>query len=216
MTEPTLFDLVMGSELVQLSMGEYAIVRRIYRDEVWAAIQDYFTQDHVRITRFKNLMRKAMANAFVEAIEIGYFDGGGGEWGKEATPDDRKWAQARTNAEMGFIESLFYELRDLKSEGMEAWIGEADKRAEGYCKTLDAVYSEAKLRGARDVMLTFGGNSGQESCETCQKLMGKRHKASWWLKRGLVPGRPGNRNYICGSWQCQHFLFDDTGKVWTA
>lgn len=211
----TIFDLVMGEQLTQLSLGEYAEVRRMYRNEIWAAIQDYFIQEKVRITRFKNLMRKAMANAFVEAIEIGFADGGGGDWGKDAEPEDRQWAAARTNAEMGFIESLFYELRDLKSEGVDAWTGEADRRADGYAKTLDAVYSEAKLRGSKSIMLTFGGSDGEESCKTCQKLKGQRHKASWWIKRGLVPGRPGNHAFECGGWQCQHILWDDTGKVWT-
>ena len=215
MTEPTLFDLVMGAELVQLSLGDYAEVRRIYRGEIWAAIQDYFTQDHVRITRFRNLMKKAMVNAFLLAIEIGFADGGGGVWATDAEPEDKQWAAARTNAELGFIDSLFYQLKDLKIEGMEAWIGEADRRAEGYCKTLDSIYSEAKMRGARNIVLTFGGHDGAESCATCQKLKGQRHKASWWIKRNLIPGRPGNHSYICGGWQCQHFLFDDTGKVWT-
>lgn len=212
----TIFDLVFGAQITRLSLGEYAEIRRMYRGEIWAAIEDYFTQEHVRITRFKNQMRKAMANAFAEAIEIGFADGGGGDWGKDAEPDDRKWARARTNAEMGFIESLFYELRDLKSEGPEAWIGEADKRADGYCKTLDSVYSEAKLRGAKNMMLTFDGHDGVESCSTCTKLKGQRHKASWWIKRGLIPGRPGNHAFECGGWQCQHYLYSDDGKVWTA
>ena len=212
----TVFDLVLGQELIQLTLGEYAEVRRIYRGEIWAAIQDYFTQDNVRITRFRNFMKKSMVNAFLGAIEVGFFDGsGGGLWSKDAEPADKQWAAARTNAELAFIDSLFYQLKELKSEGPEAWIGEADRRADGYCKTLDSVYSEAKLRGAKSMMLTFGGRSGVESCPECTKLMGKRHKASWWIKRNLIPGRPGNHSFSCGGFQCEHFLFSDDGQVWT-
>jgi len=117
-----------------------------------------------------------------------------------------------------FVEELFQRLKDLKKqvaeEGAGILSGVANKRSEGYARALDGVYSEGKIRGAKNIMLTFGGPDGNESCKTCQKLKGKRHRASWWKNHGLTIYR-GNDNYECGCWQCEHFLFDDKGNVYT-
>ena len=70
---------------------------------------------------------------------------------------------------------------------------------------LKEVYNNAKMRAMPNMMVTFDGDDGAESCDTCQKLKGKRHKISWFVSRNYIPPfgtglecHPGRR--------CQHYL----------
>lgn len=71
--------------------------------------------------------------------------------------------------------------------------------------------SQGRLRAQKNAMLTFTGPDGMESCKTCQKYKGQRHRANWWVSRGLVPSI-GNEMFECGGWKCQHYLQSDTGQ----
>jgi hypothetical protein len=63
-------------------------------------------------------------------------------------------------------------------------------------------------------MLTFTGVDGMQSCRTCQRLKGKRMKASWRINNNLVPGG-GNHAYECKGYYCLHFLITDDGQPYT-
>lgn len=211
----TLLDLVSGavlSKLVQLSTGDYAPIRSAYLMEVSGILTEYLLTDRAKITKYKNAFKRAIASTFYNAFDLGLVDGGGQA---PAEGDDLAWINAKVMAEFGYLDSLFQQLKELKSEGKDAWAGEPERRAEGYARTLDGVYSEGKMRGGRDVMLTFDGDDGQESCPECQKWKGKRHKASFWIKRGLIPGQPGNDAFSCHGYNCRHYLFNDKGEIWT-
>jgi hypothetical protein len=70
-----------------------------------------------------------------------------------------------------------------------------------------------KLYALGNIMLTFDGDDGEESCFDCQMYKGQRHKRNWWADRGLLE-RNGNPNYECGRWDnCHHDFRDDKGKV---
>lgn len=199
----------------EFDLNDYAPIRQAYEMTVAGVITEYLYTDKARITGFKGQIKREMIESFTLAFDQGYADGGGDPQEKER--DDDAWLTAKMNAEIGYIDQLFQQLKELKDEAKEdptVLDGEAQRRAEGYARTLDGVYSEGKVRGGKNVMLTFGGEDGDENCNTCKKLKGKRHRAKWWVKRGLTIFR-GNQNYECGCWQCWHFLFDDTGKVWT-
>jgi hypothetical protein len=208
----TVFDLA----LVQLTMGEYVQIRFAYREELSGLIYEYLHTDNVKVTSYKNQYKRAIQEAFYPAFELGIKDGGGEPPAQGA---DLEWINAKAEAEWGFADSLFSALKELKAlakeEGEQVLDGVPDQRADGYARTLDGIYSEGKTRGAANKMLTFGGEDGAESCKTCQKLKGKRHRASWWIKKGLMPGQPGNGNYECGGYQCQHYLFDDFGNIYS-
>ena len=210
-----LFDLSAAAAAIQLSIGDYAPIRQAYKLEVGAAINEYLYTDNVRITRFRNTFKKAILRAFYPAFEQGLVDGGGEA---PAQGEDLEWINSRVDQEFSFVDGLFMQLRDLKKqaeeEGRGILEGVADAKSEGYARTLDGVYNQGKVRGAGNKMLTFGGSDGAESCKTCQRLKTQRHRASWWKKHGLIIER-GNDNYDCGCWQCEHFLFDDQGHVYT-
>ena len=207
--------IARAAAVAELSVGDYAPTRNAYQMEVGGYINEYLYTDKARVTKYVSGVKRAIVNAFYPAFEQGLLDGGGTA---PAQGDDLEWINSKVEAEFGFVEELFQRLKDLKKqvaeEGPGILSGVANKRSEGYARALDGVYSEGKIRGAKNIMLTFGGPDGNESCKTCQKLKGKRHRASWWKNHGLTIYR-GNANYDCGCWQCEHFLFDDKGNVYT-
>lgn len=70
-----------------------------------------------------------------------------------------------------------------------------------------------KLAELGNIMLTFDGDDGEESCDDCQRYKGQRHRRNWWAKRGLLE-RNGNDNYECGRWSnCHHDFRNDKGEV---
>jgi hypothetical protein len=206
-------DDAIALTLAEMAVGAYAPIRSAYATEINGAIIEYLFTEGARVTKFRNRYKKAVADYFEDAFRMGYTDGGGDA--NEMDPDDQEWLSAAITGEWGYVEDLFLQMKNIKNElTQEEMIEWAAARAEGYAKTLDGVYNQGKLRGLKGIMLTFGGDDGEESCATCQRLKGKRHSAQWWIKRGLTIFR-GNRNYECGCWQCQHFFFDDKGRVYT-
>jgi hypothetical protein len=211
-------ELSTSAARVHLSIGDYEPKRTKYRNAVYAAVNDFlFTEEGARITRFRNAFKTAVVDAFVPAFEQGIEDGGGEP---PAQGDDLEWINAQVQSEFGYIDAVFQDLKALKKQSIEDGIeilnGVADARANGYARGLDAIYNQGRVRGAKNRMLTFGGDDGLESCPDCQRMKGQRHRASWWVRHGLVPAR-GNQNYACGTWPpyCQHFLYDDAGDLFT-
>jgi hypothetical protein len=203
--------------VIMLAMGDYAPIRERYRSIIYTAVLEFLSGDK-SIASFKNVAKRAIQEAFYPAAEQGMKDGGGEP---PLQGEDLQWLNGRTDAERANIDSMFQSLKELRADPEPLTTDEkflaANTRADNYATTLDSIYSEAKTRGAGATMLTFGGTDGHAPefpCPECKKLKGQRHRASWWISRGLIP-YPGNTNFTCGTWQCQHYLYDDTGKVYT-
>ena len=210
---------VTARAILELSIGDYFPIRQAYRTRIFTAILD-FLANGANILKSRNAAKIAVQESFYPAAEIGIKDGGG-----EAPlqGDDLAWLNGRAEMERANIDSLFSQLSALRKDpdfNKSEADAIAEARADGYTTTLDGIYSEAKLRGAKNKMLTFGGEDGHSPgfpCPTCKRLKyphPARHRASWWISHGLVPTR-GNSAYECGVWQCKHFLYDDGGNVWT-
>jgi hypothetical protein len=181
-----------------------------YHDEITQALVDFF--EGASITTTRNAMKRAMIQAFGDAFDAGYVEGGG-----TLPVDDESlaWLEERLNQEALFIDGLFAEAKELRKIEDYDWFAWASQRADGYTRTLREIHNQAKIFASGNIMLEFGGKDGKENCPTCHKLKGKRHKLSWWVARGLVPG-PGNMNYECAGYNCEHYLFNPkTGERFT-
>lgn len=199
-------------------VGDMATISAQYHDAITQAVIDYFTGDR-RIQDARGDYKHAVAQAFGDSFETGWLDGGG-----ELPVDDdaNEWLTARMEAEFGYVAILFQQMKELKKEDDKDfdYFAFATARADGYTATLRTVHAEGKVRAAGNKLLTFTGTDGspdhicQSTNGTCVRLMGQRHRASWWVSRGLIPG-PGNSNYDCGGWNCQHFLADNDGNKFT-
>lgn len=207
--------ILQGKRKAELARGiggmSYQQMQDGYANDIYAAMNDYLFNGQ-SVTKFRNAFKRAVLEYFDGAFHIGYLEGGGVIG--EMTEEDRAWLVARQNAEVGYVDILFQDLKAARAQAAETGANLADlafKKSESYAKTLGAIYSEGKARGAGNMMLRLEGPDGFESCETCQKYKGQWHTAKWWVENGLVPG-PGNHNYECGGYNCQHRLFDREGK----
>jgi hypothetical protein len=160
--------------------------------------------------RYKNEVRKAIAEDFPAAFYSGYVDAGG----EETEDDDETWLTARVREELDYIDGVFAWLREQR-DNETATEDAITARVEKWLGGVNSAYTEGKLRGAKNVMLTFGGEDGEESCKECQKYKGQRHSARWWLAHDLIR-RNGNENFSCGRWEdCHHDLYTDKGELYT-
>mgnify|MGYP001443575275 CR=1 FL=1 len=200
------------------AVGDYASIRGAYYNGIFESVSNYLG-GYMGIATARGEMKKACATAFLDAFETGWVDTQGAGATYEPEPEDSEWLATRMQQEFAFIDSTFQTMKAMKADAEEPLtedeiVSYATARAVGYTASLDAVYGQGKLRSQKNKMLTLDGPDGQESCRTCQKYKGQRHRASWWISRDLVPA-PGNENYECGGWQCQHILSDDSGNQWT-
>jgi len=188
------------------ALNSYEGVRNDYWASVYDAVEGYLRSDRP-ITSYRSGMYNAMNSAFQTAFEYGYTEAGG------EVPIDaeaQEWLDGAIAGERGNIANLFQTLKDGRGE-LDA-VAEGFARADGYSSTLDQIYSTGKTYGAKNMMLTFVGDDGKESCTDCKRLKGQRHRASWWISKDLIPG---SSNYECGGWNCEHYLEDDKGNRFT-
>lgn len=192
--------------------GEYDDhIRADHWTDIYEAVYNYLTSSE-SITKYRNDARKAVVNNFPPAFYSGYADESGGS---ETEDDDEAWLTKAMNEALTFVDEMFSSLKDKRGqEGLEA-DAEASTRADGYRGTLDTVYSQGKLRGAKNQTLEFDGDDGEESCTTCVGLKGKRRTIKWILENDMIPG-PGNENFVCNGYKCQHFWKNPkTGERYT-
>jgi len=204
----------LGLDLSSKAAG-YKTIRAEYVRAVRNILDDYLTsRDPVAV--YRNLHRRAATEAFFDAFNVGYKDGGGGEM-DDQDDEDREWLAVRTDAELGYVGELFQSLKQLRDgfHAEEITAGElrdeVARRSQGYVDGLDMVYAEGKLRGAKNIMLTMVGQDGIMSCRDCQRNKGKRYSARKWLRIGYPP----SRDYECKGYQCQHYLENDDGNRFT-
>lgn len=183
------------------------------RDGLWIAIYDsiydYLNGD-LTIYYAKQKMALAISEAYVNTTDVAYQDGGGE---LPIDEDTASFANGEVQAQLGFVDSLFTSLKQLKKEDDYDANAEAADHADGYTTSLDGLYNGVKMGAAGSKMLTLAGTDGKVSCSDCQKYKGQRHKASWWLSRGIFG--PPFRMFECGGWECQHLFEDDDGKEFT-
>lgn len=189
----------------------YPTLRRQYRTIIYGAVSGYL-EGSGSVTRWTNLAGRAVLDYFSKAFYRGYTDAGGAE----TEPDDETWLTVRAQAELGFVAEMFAALKAKRMKGADGE-AEANARADAYAATLDGVYSEGKLRGKDNVILTLkrrpGEAASKDPCAECKRYEGKRHSAKWWRSRGLVE-RP-NPKYGCGRFEhCKHSFFTDDGKMY--
>ena len=199
------------------SVGDYSGIRSRYAEIVKNAVQDYLL-DVITGQSAKAQFKSGMATAFLDAFETGFIDTQGANATYDPDEEDSQWLASRLEQEIANIDSLFITMKAMKDDQEEPLTDDeisnyASDRSIGYATTLDGVYGQGKLRSRKSMMLTLEGPDGKESCPECQRYKSQRHRARWWIAHQLIP-TPGNENYSCGGWQCQHKLMDDSGNQW--
>lgn len=177
-----------------------------YTNAIIEAIVTYFEGGSV--TSPRNLFRRAMVVAFGAAFDLGWLDGGG-----EMPPDETalEWFNPRVNQEFGYIDGLFANIKQLKKEDGFDYYAWATQRAAGYARSLGGVYNAGKMFAQGSKMLTWHLGETEVHCDTCAKLDGQRHRASWYIARNYIPRQSG-ASMDCGGYNCDCSLKDDKGN----
>ena len=199
-------------------MSNYGAINQEYQISFAAIITEYLYADRATRSVYAEKLKRLVVDYFSMAFEAGWADAGGDP--DDIPAKDLSWLLDKKHAEYANIDLMMYSLKEVRANLKDIpegeWPAIIDQRTSGYTKTLDGIYSEGKLRGSKsDISLTFVGSDGRENCITCAKWKGKRHRISFWLKRGLIPGQPGNPNFECHGYNCYHYLADDKGKRYT-
>jgi hypothetical protein len=196
---------ILDSKATLPETPEYARVRREYRLIVYEAVIGYLDSE-ASVARYKNLVRRAVADHFPQAFYAGYAESGA----EETEAEDEQWLTGRIGEELEFVVSLFDSLKEKRGmEGLDPEV-EADSRADGYAATLDGIHTEGVMRGMKNAPLEWRYGD-TEHCDTCSKLHGQKHKAKWYLDRDYIPRKPGAA-MDCGGYNCQCTLLDKDGK----
>ena len=190
--------------------GEYQGVR----DTLWIAIFDSvfdYLQGDITLGRAVDRMTLAMSEAYIATIDIAYEDGGGS---LPVDEDTASWARSELQAQLGYVDSLFETLKELKKDGEFDANMEGANRADRYTSALDGFYNGVKLQGAENKMLTWNLGTTETHCKTCLNLDGQRHRGKWFIARGYIPRKPGSST-DCGGYHCDCSLTDDDGEEFT-
>ena len=200
----------LDAATIKAAVGTYSGVRDKYYGDVFASVYD-FLDTGKRMTSFKNDMRRGMADAFVSAGDIAWSDGGAD---LPLDEDALAWLATQQQAEFGFIDVLFGNLKELRKTEDVDKTATATARAEGYCQKLDYVYTAIKMMAKKNQMLTWRLGNTERHCSTCSQLDGKSHRASWYIAHDYIPRKPG-ASMDCGGWNCDCSLLTKSGEVFT-
>lgn len=176
-----------------------------YHDVITASLLDYLDGGNLRVDR--NAFTRATVEAFGAAFDGGWAAGGG-----EPPPDGdaAAWLNTRVEQEVTFIQALFEQAKELKKDPEFDRLPWVSERADGFVRSVTAVFNAGKMLAMKNQMLEWRYGD-TEHCPTCQGLNGKKHRASWYLSRDYIPGKPGAA-LACGGYRCQCSLWDKNGN----
>ena len=203
---------VESKEIALKDSRAYPAQRKAYNVNIFGAMNGYLTGSDNMVAA-RNEFSQEMIERFYSVFTLGYTQAGGKVSDLTGDSEDLQWINARTEEEIGYIKSLFVTLKGAKGDDLtrDELIQLAHDHADAYTNSLDMVYSEGKMRGAKTLMLTMVGEDGSESCTDCRKRKGKRYTAKKWLAIGYPPSRA----FECHGYNCAHYLITDEGKRWT-
>jgi hypothetical protein len=203
-------DIWMGaaSAGVFKAAGDIAEINAKYHDAISQSLVDYLEGGSV--TGPRNRFKKAMVEAFGSAFDTGYVDGGA-ELPAEA--DALEWYNARVEQELAYIDQLFAQAKELRKDKEADTFAWVNMRADGYTASVSSVYNAGKMYAQKNQLLLWRFGDA-DHCATCEKLNGQKHKASWYLSRDYIPGKPGAA-MDCGGYRCKCALLDRNGNTVT-
>lgn len=206
---PEVLPLLSAQAREAVKAADIADINAGYHDAISEALISYF--DGGSLVASRNGFKRAATESFGEAFEAGWVEGGG------ELPFDGEalaWFNARLEQEMGFIEGLFEEAKQLKRDPDFDYFAWANSHADSYTRTLREVYNQASVMVRENIMVTFRLGSTEKHCKSCLRLNGQRHKLSWFVRHDSVPPSGGNLECSAGG-HCDCKLEADNGVVIT-
>jgi hypothetical protein len=184
----------------------YDGIRIVLNGAVFGSVFGYLSGGS--LSDANNRMATAVSRAYIETVELAYQEGGG-----ELPLDDdtAAWARAQLDAQLGYVDDLFADLKETRKEGDFDATAIATARAEGYASGLDGLYNEAVLRGSKNKIAYWRLGATEKHCKSCASLDGKGHRISWYIEHDYIPRKNGCA-LDCGGWKCDCTLEDKSGN----
>jgi HK97 family phage portal protein len=189
----------------KLAIRDIQATRLQFEDAFDTAIRSALSGDMNRLTwgnEMRRIVRRGINAAYRDGLKAG---------GVEDEPDETEQDAIATLFEdqREYINSLAVAL--FKDETVSQSMAD-QKPAMWWGKSIQPAYYAGFNSAAGNQMVEFVGDDGEESCETCQKLKGQRHRLKDWTRKALIPQQDGE-SYICGGWRCAHLLAAAQGKA---
>lgn len=158
--------------------------------------------------RFGTVMRGMLSRYGRQAYTDGLADGGV-EVGEDGLDEDAQstiasWLSKQSVYVTDFANTLYSDTPGVQDPSAKAvlWAN----------KSLDEVYMDGVADADRNGLYEFVGHDGEESCKTCSRLKGQKHRLSEWIRKRLRP-KIDTDNFECGGWRCEHTLAKTKGKA---
>lgn len=205
-------DLMITARLKGISLkagtpeGGVPEIKARYNKEIVQALTTYFEGGSTATP--KNQFRGAMVEGFNSAFDTGWNDGGG------VVPieaDALEWLRTQVNTEIGHIDGVFQQAKELRQEADFDFFPWVTARADSYAATLDSIYNAARMLAKKNQALTWHLGNTEKHCDKCKELNGQTHKALWYLNRDYIPRKPGAA-MDCGGYHCDCRLKDKAGN----
>lgn len=178
------------------------------RTEFVASLSDLIKgglQDEVTRRRFGIVMRAQLRRLGQQAYEDGLKAGGIDD---PIDEDGQAWVMGWLADQSDYVTRF---ANELFKQGLTP--DEVSNRAEMWAnKSLEGPYNAGLTSADKNGLYEFVGDDGAESCKTCQRLRGQRHRLKDWHKKKLIPRRD-TKSFECGGWRCMHRLQRVTGKA---
>jgi hypothetical protein len=198
----------LSEETVQaIKAAGYDGIRTVMSGGIFGSVFGMLSDDRF-YSKYREQMATAISRAYIETAELAYQEGGGE---LPLDEDTAAWARSQLDAQLGYVDQLFEDLKELRKSG-DFDAGEvATARAAGYASGLDGFYNEAVLRGKKNQMVTWHLGATEKHCKTCASLDGKSHRISWYIDHDYIPRKNGC-NLDCGGYNCDCTLTDKDGN----
>jgi len=149
--------------------------------------------------RVRGLLRQYGYLAYQDGLEAGGVTDG------VLDDDDESEFTALLAAQNAFVNDFAKGAAELSDA--EAAI----KPAMWWNKSVSLFFDTGRLSADKNGVYEFAGDDGEESCTTCQRLKGQRHRMKDWTRKTLRPG-VDTANFECGGFNCRHKLAKTTER----
>ena len=189
-----------ADKAIQATMLEFS---SDFEDLLTGARDDDFGRRRFGIV-LRDLIRKYGREAYLDGLKDGGVDAS-----RQLEGDDLKAYQDMLRQQSAFVTGLG---KTLYREG-GITNAQADLKADlWFNKSILPFYDEGRGSADANGLYEFTGDDGVESCTTCQRLHGQRHRMKDWARKGLRP-RVDTPNFECGGYMCKHVLVKTTERA---
>jgi hypothetical protein len=152
----------------------------------------------------RNLLPITITQAFTDGLRDGGVEVGLGDLDDEDIDTIEDIIAQQSKFVTKFGETLFKEgITDAQA---------AQKSTMWFNKSVMPAYSAGLVSAKANQMMEFVGTDGKDSCDTCQRLKGQRHRAIAWKRAGLWP-QVDTERFDHGLGPCKHELKPVSGSA---